>query len=164
MENLNLADLKLSQEDSRDIIELLARKRNIKNYKRKSNDKLLQAIKENKTNKQQPKNKKRIDSIREDRKDLGYKLSKSELQKIRKNLYNIEKTKQFNLKKTNKYLDKLNKKILKLEKYHDYEYRGIKNIKDLFKLSIDKNYYKPTLVKRVIMVIIFNMKVKEIKY
>ena len=46
MENLNLGDLKLSQEDSRDTIELLARKRNIKNYKRKSNDKLLQAIKE----------------------------------------------------------------------------------------------------------------------
>ena len=44
MENLNLADLKLSKEDSRDITELLARKRNIKNYKRKSNDKLLQAI------------------------------------------------------------------------------------------------------------------------
>ena len=40
MENLNLADLKLSQEDIRDIIELLARKRNIKNYKHKSNDKL----------------------------------------------------------------------------------------------------------------------------
>ena len=54
MENLNLVDLKLSQEDSRDITELLARKRNIKNYKRKSKDKLLQAIKENKTNKQQP--------------------------------------------------------------------------------------------------------------
>ena len=56
MENLNLADLKLSKEDSRDIIELLARKRNIENYKRKSNDKLLQAIKEKKINKQQPKN------------------------------------------------------------------------------------------------------------
>ena len=96
MENLNLTDLKLSKEDSRDIIELLVRKRNIKNYKRKSNDKLLQAIKENKTNKQQPKNKKRIDSIREDLKYLSYKLSKSELQKIRKNLYNIEKKKQFN--------------------------------------------------------------------
>ena len=150
MGNLNLADLKLSQEDSSDIIELLARKRNIKNYKHKSNDKLLQVIKENKTNKQQPKNKKRIDSIREDLKDLSFKLSKSELQKIRKNLYNIEKTKQFNSKKTNKYLDELNKKILKLEKYDDhddYEYRGIKNLKDLFKLSIDKNYYKPTLVK-----------------
>ena len=104
MENLSLAYLKLSQEDSRDIIELLARKRNIKNYKRKSNDKLLQAIKEKKINKQQPKNKERIDSIKEDLKDLSYKLSKSELQEIRKNLYNIEKTKQFNSKKTNKYL------------------------------------------------------------
>ena len=93
MENLNLADLKLSQEDSRDIIEFLARKRNIKNYKRKSNDKLLQAIKENKFNKQQPKNKERIYSIREDLKGLSYKLSKNELQKIRKNLYDIEKTK-----------------------------------------------------------------------
>ena len=30
MENLNLTDLKLSQEDLRDIIELLAKKRNIK--------------------------------------------------------------------------------------------------------------------------------------
>ena len=47
--NLNLKDLKLSKEDSRDIIELLAKKRNIKNYKRKSDDKLLQAIKENNT-------------------------------------------------------------------------------------------------------------------
>ena len=70
----------------------------------------MQAIKENKTNNQQPKNKKRIDSIREDLKNLSYKLSKSELRKIRKNLYNIEKTKQFNSRKTNKYLDELNKK------------------------------------------------------
>ena len=95
MENLNLADLKLSQEDLRHIIELLAKKRNIKKYKRKSNDKLLQAIKENKTNKQQPKNKERIDNIREDLKDLRYKLSKDELDKIREDLYSIEKTKQF---------------------------------------------------------------------
>ena len=61
MENLNLADLKLSQEESRDIIEFLAKKRNIKNYKRKSSNELLPAIKEN--NQQQKiefKNKKRI--------------------------------------------------------------------------------------------------------
>ena len=38
MDNLNLKDLKLSKEDSSDIIELLTRKRNIKNYKHKSND------------------------------------------------------------------------------------------------------------------------------
>ena len=149
MDNLNLKDLKLSNEDSRDIIELLARKRNIKNYKRKANDKLLKAIKENKTFKQ-PKNKKRIDSIREDLKSLSYKLSKSELKEIKNKLYNIEKTKQFDSKKTNKHLNKLQKKLLKLEKYRDhdgYEYKGVKNIKDLFKLSIDEDYYKPTLVK-----------------
>ena len=37
-----------------------------------------------------------------------------------------------------------------MDKYHDYddyEYKGIKGIKDLFKLSIDKDYYKPILVK-----------------
>ena len=37
-----------------------------------------------------------------------------------------------------------------MEKYHDYddhEYKGIKDIKDLFKPSIDKDYYKPVLVK-----------------
>ena len=63
MENLNLADLKLSQEESRDIIEFLAKKRNIKNYKRKSSNELLPAIKEN--NQQQKiefKNKKRINT------------------------------------------------------------------------------------------------------
>ena len=36
MEDIKLADLNLSQEESRDIIEFLARKRNIKNYKLKS--------------------------------------------------------------------------------------------------------------------------------
>ena len=110
----------------------------------------MQAIKGNKINKQQHKNKERIDNIREDLKDLSYKLSKDELQKIRENLYNIEKTKQFNSKRTNKYLNKLDEKILKVEKYHhhdDYEYRGIKNVHDLFKLSIDKDYFKPILVK-----------------
>ena len=91
MENLSLADLKLSQEDSRDIIELLAKKRNIKKYKRKSGNELLQAIKEKKINKQQPKNKKRIDNIREDLKNLSHKFFKDELDKIRENLYNKEK-------------------------------------------------------------------------
>ena len=30
--------------------------------------------------------------------------------------------------------------------YDDYEYKGIKNIKDLFKTSINKDHYKPKLV------------------
>ena len=142
MDNLILKDLKLSKEDSRDIIELLARKRNIKNYKHKSNDKLLKAIKENKTPKQ-PKNKKRIDSIREDLKNLSYELSKSELKEIKNNLYNTEKTKQFDSKKTNKRLNELEK----YRDHDDYEYRGIIDIKDLFKLSIDEDHYKSILVK-----------------
>ena len=86
MENLNLADLKLSLEESRDIIEFLTKKRNIKNYKRKSSNELLRAIKENKNNQQQKiksKNKKIIDIIREELKELSYKLSKSEFKEIK---------------------------------------------------------------------------------
>ena len=137
-------DSYLSKEELKDAMQLVAKKRNIKNYKSKSNDKLY------KTFKKQSKNKERIDNTREDLKDLSYKLSKSELKEIKKNLYNAEKRKQINSKNTNKYIDELNKKILKLEKYNDrddYEYKGIKDIKDLFKLSIDKDYYKPVLVK-----------------
>ena len=79
MENLNLADLNLSLKESGDIIKFLPEKRNIKNYKRKSSNELLRAIKENKNNQQQKiKYKKRIDIIREELKELSYKLSKSE--------------------------------------------------------------------------------------
>ena len=83
MENLNLADLKLSQEESRYIIESLARMRNIKNYKRKWSDKLLQAIKENKDNQKQSENNEGIDDKRKELKDLNHKLSRSELKEIR---------------------------------------------------------------------------------
>ena len=37
-----------------------------------------------------------------------------------------------------------------MDKYYhddDLEFRGIRNVQDLFQLSIDKDYYKPTLVK-----------------
>ena len=118
--------------------------RNINDYKSKSSDRLHEMFKK------QSKNKERIDNIMEGLKDLSYKLSKSELKEIKTNLYNIEKRKKISTKKTNKYLDELDKKILKLEKYHDYddyEYKGIKHIKDLFKLSIDKDHYKPLLLK-----------------
>ena len=54
-----------SPKESRDIIEFLAKKRKIKNYKRKSSDELLQAIKENKDKLQKSRNKKRRDIIRE---------------------------------------------------------------------------------------------------
>ena len=143
MENIKLGDLYLSKKESRNIIEFLVKMRNINDYKSKSNDRLHEIFKK------QSKNKERIDNIRENFKKLNYKLSKTELKEIKTNLYNIEKRK-ISTKKTNKYLDELDEKIDKLEKYHDYddfEYKGIKDIKDLFKLSIDKDHYKPVLVK-----------------
>ena len=89
---IKLQDLDLSLEEERDIIEFIARKRNIKNYKPNSTNKLLQTIKENKNSHQQSKNKERINIIREELKDLSYKLPRSELKEIKKNLYNIEKS------------------------------------------------------------------------
>ena len=59
MANIKLGDLYLSKEESKDIIELLAKKRNIKNYKSKSSNTSYKIFKK------QSKNKKRIDDIRE---------------------------------------------------------------------------------------------------
>ena len=60
MANIKLGYLYLSKEQSKDIIELLAEKRNIKNYKSKSSDRLYNIFKK------QSKNKKRIDDITEE--------------------------------------------------------------------------------------------------
>ena len=111
MANIKLGDLYLSKEESKDIIELLAKKRNIKNYKSKSSDRLYNIFKKQSKNKKQ---------------------------------------KKISLKKTSKYLDELDERILRLDKYHDYDdfqYKGIKDIENLFKISIDKDYYKPKLNK-----------------
>ena len=83
--DLTLKDLNISSKELRHITKYLAKKRNIADYKSKSNDELLRFIK-NKDNKQQ----KRIDVIREELKELSYKLPKSELKDIKKHLYNIE--------------------------------------------------------------------------
>ena len=90
--------------------------------------------------------KKRIETLREKLKELRHKLSKSELKEIRKHLYNIENEKELlELETTKEYLDKLDKKILESDKYYDddFEFMGIENVQDLFKILI----YKPTIVK-----------------
>ena len=71
MADIKLGDLYLSKEESKDIIELLAKKRNIKNYKSKSSDRLYNIFKK------QSKNKKRIDDIREELKNPTYNILKS---------------------------------------------------------------------------------------
>ena len=100
MVDIKLGDLYLPKEESKDIIEFLAKKRNIKNYKSKLSDRLYKIFKK------QSKNKKRIDDIRDELKNE----SKSELKEIKKTLYNIEKRKTISSRKTNKYLDELDKK------------------------------------------------------
>ena len=50
MEYITFRDISLSPEESRDIIEFIAKKRNVNNYKDKSNVELLSAIKEKSRN------------------------------------------------------------------------------------------------------------------
>ena len=76
----DLGHFYLSPKESRVMIEFLAKKRKIKNYKRKLSDELLQAIKENKDKEQQSKNKKRIDIIRE-KLDNFLKIESKEIRK-----------------------------------------------------------------------------------
>ena len=161
MDNIKLGDLYLSKSKLDDIVQLVANKRHIKDYQNISNDSLYKIFKK------QSKNKKGIDNIREDLKDLSYKLSKSEYKDIKTKLYNIEKNKKISLNKTTKYLDALDNKILKLDEYRDYddyEYKGIKDTKDLFKTSISKDHYKAKLVNSGYIIITLNMKAEEIEY
>ena len=88
MENIKIGDLYLSKKESRDIFELLAKMRNINDYKSKSNDRLHEIFKK------QSKNKERVDNIRQDLKDLSCKLSKTKLKEIKTSLCNIKKKKK----------------------------------------------------------------------
>ena len=90
------------------------------------------------------KTKKRIETIREKLKELRHKLSKNELKEIRNHLYNIENKKELlELENTKEYIDELDKNILKLDDDDDFEFIGIENVQDLFKML----NYKPTIVK-----------------
>ena len=75
----------MPKEELKDIIQLVAKKRNIKNYKSKSIERLYKIFKK------QSKNKKRIDDRKNELKDTTYNISKSKSKDIKKSLYNIEK-------------------------------------------------------------------------
>ena len=54
------------------------------------------------------------------------------------------------IKEIKRSLLELEENLFKPKKYYDYddiEYKGIKNIKNLFDLSIDEDYYKPIITK-----------------
>ena len=76
----------------------------------------------------------RIDQIRKEFNESRLKFSKLKIKEIEKNILELEQ----NLSKTKKYYD-----------YDDIEYRGIRNVRDLFDLSIDEVYYKPIIARGV---------------
>ena len=105
----------------------VARTRGIKGYKSMSEDDLLNVLNPLKQTKKGKKT--RIEEIREEYNESRYKFSKLKIKEIRKNLYEIE------LSKTKKYYD-----------YDDIEYKGIRDLRDLFDLSISEDYYKPIII------------------
>ena len=69
------------------------------------------------------------------------RLSKPKIKEIRKDLYRRENKKNISTQK----IEKIEKIFSKLKKYHDYddiEYKGIRDVKNLFDLPIDEDYYK----------------------
>ena len=97
------------------------------------------------------------------------KFSKSKINEIRRTLYEIENEKNLfapKIKEIETHLNELEENLFKPKKYYDYddtEYTGIRDVKDLFDLSIDEDYYKPIITNGALIIAIFNMKVKEIK-
>ena len=83
--------------------------------------------------------------------ELRHKFSKSKINEIRRNLYEIENEKNLFAPK----IEEIKKNPLKLENYlykpnmyydyHDIEYKDIRNVRSLFDLSIDEDYYKPII-------------------
>ena len=153
----SLKDLGLSSEELKAIAEI----RGIKGYKSMSEGELLSAITSSKKAKKAKKVKKqktdfskaRIEEIRKEFNELRYKFSKLKIKEIRKNLYEIENEKNLSepkIKVIEKNLTELEENLSKIKKYYDYddsEHRGIRNVRDLFDLSIDEDYYKPIIVK-----------------
>ena len=84
MADIKLEDLYLSKDELKDVMQLGAKKRNIKNYKNKSSNRLYKIFKK------QSKNNRRIDDIRDELKDPTYNITKSELKDIKRTLYNVE--------------------------------------------------------------------------
>ena len=107
----------------------------------KSQQKLIKSkelIKPVKTKPQQP-SPKRIDDIRKKLNELKHNFSRIEFNKIRKNLYNLKNKNKLS-KKSIKYLNELNKKIINLNEHEDFI--GLENVKDLYSI-LD---YKPILI------------------
>ena len=95
----------------------------------------------------------RIKKIREDFNKLKDRFLKPKIKKIRRNLYEIENKNNLSkskIKEIEQNLIELEKSLFKLNKYYDYddiEYKGIRDVENLFNQSTDEDYYKPIKTK-----------------
>ena len=146
--------MKLTIEELKAVAEI----RGIKGFKSMSKNKLPSALTLSKPVKKGKKtktsfSKAKIEKIRKEFNESRYKFSKLKIKEIRKNLYEIENEKdpsESKIKKIERNLTALEEDLSKTKKYYDYddiEYRGTRNVRDLFNLSIDENYYKPIIVR-----------------
>ena len=136
MINLSLKELKL-----------IAKNRGIRDYENKSEDELIKIFSEPKI--EISLSKRRIKEIKEKFNESRYKFLKSKINDIRRNIHDIKNTKSLSASKTKeieKNLLELENNLFKPNKYYDYndtEYKGIRDARNLFNLSIDKDCYKP---------------------
>ena len=97
--------------------------------------------------------KKKIKDIRKDFNKSRHIFSKSKIKQTRKSLYDIKNSKNLSkskIKETEQNLIELEESLFKLNKYYDYddiEYKGIRDVENLFNQSTDEDYYKPIKTK-----------------
>ena len=95
----------------------------------------------------------RIEKIRKEFNTSKYKFCKSKINEIRKSLYEIENEENIfssKIKEIRRSFLELEENLFKPKQYYDYddtEYKELRNMKDLFELSIDEDYYKPIITK-----------------
>ena len=94
-----------------------------------------------------------IKKIREDFNKLRDRFLKAKINEIRRNLYEIENKKSLSeskIKEIEQNLIELEESLSKLNKYYDYdhiEYKGIRDVENLFNQLTDEDYYKPIKTK-----------------
>ena len=91
----------------------------------------------------------RIKDIKGNFNKIRDRFLKAKIKKIRRNFYEIENAKS-KIKEIEQNLIELEESIFKLNKYYDYddaEYKGIRDIENLFGEFNDEDHYKPIKTK-----------------